>query len=103
MTELSSSYDATRHCRNLLLLEGQTDTFGKSATFIYGRATAEVGPRLYIEVPPSGATGVVANGGKCEHGVYIPAPFLTTNRAPDCSLCRPYEIGVRENGRVYKA
>lgn len=69
---------------------------------IVGRATAEVLPHQQIEVPVSGLSGLTAPGGKCDHGVYIPAPYLHTDRAPYCSLCRPYEIIVKEHG-TFKA
>lgn len=70
---------------------------------IVGRVTEEnVGPRMPIVVPQSPEGGMPAPGGKCEHGVYIPAPYLSTDRAPDCSICRPFEILVRD-GVVYKA
>ena len=69
---------------------------------IIGRATAEVHSRLPLEVPPSGISGITVSGGKCEHGVYIPATAPRLDHAPYCSLCHPYEIAVRKNG-VYKA
>lgn len=66
-----------------------------------GRATAEVHPRERVDVPPSGLTQVTQFGGKCAHGVYIPADIYG-DRARDCSICHPYEIIVKENA-TYKA
>ena len=82
-----------RNSRNLALLDDVR---------IVGRSIVDVGPRQQLSLPASGESGITQPGGKCEHGVYIPAPYLYTDRAPDCSLCHPYEIAVRENG-IYKA
>jgi hypothetical protein len=69
---------------------------------IVGRATADVGPRQPIDVPPSPESGLTLPGGKCEHGVYIPSQYLHLHRAPDCSNCHPYEIVTRKNA-AFKA
>lgn len=69
---------------------------------IIGRVAADVRPRLTLEVPASGLSGVIQSGGKCDHGVYIPATAIDHDRAPNCSLCYHYAIAVRENG-IYKA
>jgi hypothetical protein len=68
---------------------------------IHGRVTTNAGLRQAVEVPPSPEGGLVAFGGKCEHGVYIPATHLSTNQAPYCSLCHLYRVEVSENG-IYK-
>lgn len=69
---------------------------------LVGRAiAANVGPRQSISVPSSGEGPSDLPGGKCDHGVYIPAMFLSTERAPNCSVCYPYAIAVAEHG-LYK-
>ena len=65
-----------------------------------GHATAQALPRQPIKM--QGSTEFVPLGGKCFHGVYIPAAYLSTDQAPDCSLCRPFEIIAKE-GADYKA
>ena len=72
-----------RNTRTLILIQDAQS---------HGRATAPVVPRQEIEVAASGLSQVNQPGGKCEHGVYIPAAYLHTNIAPYCSICRPYEI-----------
>jgi hypothetical protein len=64
---------------------------------ITGRATAHVNPRQDVTVPASGECEVHKPGGKCEHGVYIPATSSDANRAPNCSICHPYEIVLKKN------
>jgi hypothetical protein len=65
-----------RNSRNLVLNED---------IVIVGRRMANVRPHLDIQMPPSGLTGVLATGTKCEHGVYIPATSPWPDHAPDCS------------------
>jgi hypothetical protein len=70
---------------------------------IVGRATAEVLQRQSVVVPASLENQyVMSAGGKCDHGVYIPAAFLHTDSAPYCSICHPYEIIAKEHA-AYKA
>jgi len=73
----------TRNSRTIALLDDVK---------IVGRATANVQPRQELSLTASGESQEIRPGGKCEHGVYIPASFLYADRAPDCSICRPYEI-----------
>lgn len=80
-----------KHSRSLVLIEDLQ---------IVGRATAEVGLPSLFAIPPSGDSSVTGMGGKCEHGVYIPAPDLTVGRALYCSICHPYEIIVREGALI---
>ena len=64
-----------------------------------GRALAIVPPRQDVVVPVSGLSGIEAPGGKCSHGMYIPATSVfPPDVAPYCSACRPYEIIVKKNG-----
>lgn len=68
------------------------------------RATANVNPRMDIVVPSSGDSEITMPGGKCDHGVYIPANSILADPdlAPCCSICRPYEIIARKHSS-YKA
>jgi hypothetical protein len=86
-----------RSTRNLVLVE---DVYRTGVDT--GRALADVPPRLELAVPPSGQSGVIEMGGKCYHGVYIPATSPWPDHAPDCSICRPYEILVKQ-GAIFKA
>jgi hypothetical protein len=72
-----------RNSRRLALLEDVQ---------IHGRAIADVYPRQELSLPPSGQSQETRLGGKCMHGVYIPAAYLWTERSPYCSICHPYEI-----------
>jgi hypothetical protein len=86
-----------KNTRNLVLVE---DVYRTGVDT--GRALADVPPRLFLSVPPSGQSGIDVLGGKCFHGVYIPATSPWKDHAPDCSICRPYEILVKKNG-IFKA
>jgi hypothetical protein len=83
-----------RNSRNLVLIEDAKEV---------GHRLADVPMKMDVVVPPSGLTGIVTSGGKCFHGVYIPVTSpLAENYAEYCSICRPFEIAVRDGG-VYKA
>ncbi len=70
---------------------------------IVGHAKADVYSRMHVLVPASGLTqNILPPGGKCCHGVYIPANFLPGDYAPYCSLCFPYEIVAKKNA-IFKA
>lgn len=99
-----TSYDAVKNCRRLIKVDGDTFSFGFTNVFVYGRSTALVPPRQPVQVPESGLSSVKIPGGKCFHGVYIPATSsLPQDLAPDCSMCRPYEIGTRTANPSFKA
>ena len=49
-------------------------------------------------VSPSGLTDEKSYGGKCVHGIYIPASSPYQDRAEYCSVCRPYVIGEKASG-----
>jgi hypothetical protein len=99
-----TSYDAVRNCRRLIKVDGDTFTFGHTSVYVYGRSVAFVPPRQPVVVPESGLSAVLIPGGKCFHGVYIPATSsLAPDLAPDCSLCRPYEIATRTKNPSFKA
>ncbi len=38
----------------------------------------------------------IGDGFKCEHGGYIPASAVNSNRAPYCSVCYPYVVKFTE-------
>lgn len=72
------------------------------------REYAPTGLRQEIEVPPSGDVEIavfgiseerpiLTPGGKCSHGVYIPAYTFSydVNRAPYCSICKPYLMKMK--------
>lgn len=99
-----TSYDATKNCRRLIKVDGDTFSFGFSNVLVYGRSIAEVPPRQPVIVPESGLSAVRIPGGKCFHGVYIPATSpLSYDLAPDCSMCRPYEIATRTARPSFRA
>ena len=56
--------------------------------------------RSAIKLETDMNNGLVVTGGKCEHGVYIPA-WYSWNDSPYCSNCRPYNI-IAKKGE-YKA
>lgn len=62
-------------------------------------------PRMSLSLPPSGLTELVARGGKCAHGVYIPAGSegeFGPDIAPYCTICHPLVILTKEDA-VYRA
>jgi hypothetical protein len=80
-----ADYPEQRGSRTVVLLGDTNET--KT-----GRATIHPIPLQSIQVPPSGLTEIESYGGKCAHGVYVPAPYLPSGIADCCSGCRPFEI-----------
>ena len=64
-----------------------------------GKGTAETGPHTDVTVLPSPMGQLTTPGYKCEHGVYIPYTSHDPNRAPYCSLCYPYLIQEKTDGK----
>jgi hypothetical protein len=90
-------YVEDRGSRHLIML---ADTVENKAL----RSSFTAGPVQLINVPPSGLTEVIAPGLKCNHGVYIPAPWITpAGRASTCTLCHPLEIVSKQPNPGYRA
>ena len=59
-----------------------------------GHRESTFAQRQNISVPVSGFTDIRTPGGKCFHGVYIPAGSPDPQKALYCSLCYPFELAV---------
>lgn len=66
------------------------------------RRDAPVTRRKDLRIETELDNGLVVTGGKCEHGVYIPASAPNGDRSPYCSICHPYVIFARK-GAEFKA
>ena len=50
---------------------------------------------LQLDVPVSGQSNISVPGGKCRHGVYIPATSTRPDAADTCSICYLYVIRAK--------
>jgi hypothetical protein len=91
------TYTELRGSRHLIILPETVENKALRSSFT-------AGPVQLINIPPSGLTEVQAPGLKCNHGVYIPAPWITpAGRADTCTLCHPLEVVTKQANPGYRA